>query len=133
MRKSEADRTRKRAGRRLPEAVRRAVAAAQSKKAADVLVLDLRRSEAFADFFLICTGRNVRQLAAIADAIEDALAGVRLRPAHVEGYGRAGWILLDFFDFVVHIFTPETRAFYALERLWGSAEPIEIGEPEPAS
>ena len=63
---------------------------------------------------------------AIADAVEDRRSRAKVRPAHVEGYDRADWILMDFFDFIVHVFTPQTRAFYALERLWGDAEKIEV-------
>lgn len=104
----------------------RAVGAALDKKASDVVVLDLRGTPAFTDFFLLCSGNNQRQVQAIAEAIEAALRAVRLRPSHVEGYDRADWILMDFFTFVVHVFTPQTRAFYSLERLWGDAERIDI-------
>lgn len=106
----------------------RAVRAALDKKATDVVVLDLRGTPAFTDFFLLCSGNNQRQIQTIADAIEESLRGVKLRPSHVEGYNRAEWILMDFFTFVVHVFTPQTRAFYSLERLWGDAIRIEISE-----
>lgn len=106
----------------------RAVRAALDKKATDVVVLDLRGTPAFTDFFLLCSGNNQRQIQTIADAIEESLRGVKLRPSHVEGYNRAEWILMDFFTFVVHVFTPQTRAFYSLERLWGDAVRIEISE-----
>jgi len=117
-------------------AIRRAVDVAHDKKASEVVVLDLRKDAAFTDFFLICSGRHARQVKAIADAIEDALRATGVRPSLVEGRPRAEWILMDFFDFVVHIFTPETRRFYALERLWGTAERLEFpspGEPMPAA
>ena len=130
---AESERTRKRTGSgRLPSAVLKAVEAARSKQAGDTIVLDLRKAAAFTDYFLVCTGRNVRQVKAIADAIEEAFRAVRVRPALVEGYDRAGWVLMDFFDFVVHVFTPEARHFYALERLWGSAERIEFPDAEAA-
>ena len=106
----------------------RAVGAALDKKASEVVVLDLRGTPAFTDFFLLCSGNNQRQVQAIADAIQDALRAIKLRPSHVEGYDRADWVLMDFFTFVVHVFTPQTRAFYSLERLWGDAERIEISE-----
>jgi ribosome-associated protein len=70
---------------------------------------------------------------AIADAIEEALAAARAKPSLVEGYGRAEWVLMDFFDFVVHVFTPDTRRFYALERLWGSAVRVEFPDAEDAA
>ena len=99
---------------------------AHEKKASDVVTLDLRKAQAFTDFFFICTGHNGRQVKAIADAIEAALAEDGIKPAHVEGYAQADWILLDYFTFVVHVFSPELRRFYDLERLWGNAERVEI-------
>lgn len=110
----------------LPEQVERAVRAAEDKKATDIIVLDLRKAAGFTDFFLICSGGNPRQIRAIADSVMAALAGEGVKPAHVEGYDRSEWILLDYFDFIVHIFAPETRLFYDLERLWGNAERIEM-------
>jgi ribosome-associated protein len=77
---------------------------------------------------VLCSGQNTRQVKAIADSIEESLRASKVKPAHVEGYDRAEWVLMDFFSFIVHIFSPNTRAFYALERLWGDAERIEIGE-----
>ena len=102
------------------------IAAALEKKALDVLVLDLRKASAFTDFFVICTGANIRQVQAIADAVQQALGRSGTKPALVEGYDRAEWILIDYFDFIFHVFTPATREFYALERLWGDAERIEV-------
>jgi ribosome-associated protein len=111
---------------RLPAQIDRAIAAAEDKQAVDLVVLDLRKAAGFTDFFLICSGTNTRQVRAIADAVTDTLAGEGARPAHVEGYDRSEWILLDYFDFIVHVFAPETRAFYDLERLWGNADRIEV-------
>src|SRR5689334_3839837 len=111
---------------RLPLQVEHAVRAAEDKKAVDLVVLDLRKAAGFTDYFLICSGGNARQIRAIADAILEGLAVDGAKPAHVEGYDRAEWILLDYFDFVVHIFAPETRAFYGLQRLWGNAERVEV-------
>lgn len=102
------------------------IAAALDKKATDVVVLDLRKASAFTDFFVICTGTNVRQVHAIADAVQAAIGQTGAKPALVEGLGRAEWVLIDYFDFIVHIFTPATREFYSLERLWGDAERIEV-------
>jgi ribosome-associated protein len=115
---------------RLPKDVAAAIAAAQDKKGSELIVLDLRRSSAFTDYFVLCTGQNQRQVKAIADAVEEALKRAKLRPAHVEGYDRAEWVLLDYFTFIVHIFTPATREFYGLERLWGQAVRITVAEPE---
>jgi ribosome-associated protein len=111
---------------RLPSQIDRAVNAAEDKKALDLVVLDLRKAAGFTDFFVIASGANARQVRAIADAVTEALAADGVKPAHVEGYDRSEWILLDYFDFVVHVFAPETRMFYGLERLWGSAERIEV-------
>jgi ribosome-associated protein len=106
--------------------IERAVRAAEDKKAEDLVVLDLRKAAGFTDFFVICSGGNARQIRAIADGVMEALARDGVEPAHVEGYDRSEWILLDYFDFVVHVFGPETRVFYGLERLWGNAERVEI-------
>jgi len=111
---------------RLPAQVERAIAAAEDKKVRDLVVLDLRKAAGFTDFFLIGTGGNARQIRAIADSVIEALAADGSKPAHVEGYDRSEWILLDYFDFIVHIFTEETRLFYGLERLWGNADRVDI-------
>jgi ribosome-associated protein len=111
---------------RLPAAIGAAIEAAQGKKASHVVVLDLRKSSAFTDYFILCTGQNVRQVTAIADAVQESLRALKLRPTHVEGYDHAEWVLMDYFDFIVHAFTPSTREFYSLDRLWGQAERIEI-------
>ena len=124
---------RKRPSRKFPAQVQRAIDAAHDRKAIDLVVLDLRPAEGFTDYFVIVTGANTRQIQAISDAIQAAVGSKGDKPAHIEGGDRAGWILLDYFDFIVHVFSPESRAFYALERLWGSAERIEVPEPKPRS
>ena len=111
---------------RLPAQVVQATRAAEDKKATDVVVLDLRKAAGFTDYFVLCSGSNARQIRAIADSVMAALADEGVKPAHVEGYDRADWVLLDYFDFIVHIFQPETRLFYGLERLWGNAERVEV-------
>jgi ribosome-associated protein len=110
----------------LPDAVATAARAGLAKKAEEVVALDLRSSADFTDFFLVLSGQNQRQLVAIADAVLDALRGLGRRPAHVEGYPRQEWILLDYSGFVVHVMTPRSRAFYDLERLWGGARRVEF-------
>ena len=126
-------RTRKPAatGTGIPAELTAAAKAAHEKKATGVVALDLRKVQAFTDFFFICTGQNARQVKAIADAIETALAAEGQKPAHVEGYDRANWILLDYFTFIVPVFAPDARAFYDIERLWGSAGRVAI--PDPAA
>ena len=116
---------------RLTGEVDKAVRAALDKKASDVVVLDLRNTPAFTDFFILCSGQSTRQVKAIVDAVEEALRAVKVRAAHLEGYERGEWVLMDYFTFIVHVFTPQTRAFYSLERLWGDAERLEISD-EPA-
>jgi len=111
---------------RLPAQIEAEVRAVEDKKALDVVVLDLRKADGFTDFFVICSGANARQVRAIADSVTESLAAEGVRPAHLEGYDRSEWVLIDYFDFVVHVFAPETRMFYGLERLWGSAERIEM-------
>ena len=122
-------RPKKPAAPRLPADVKLVVAAALDKKAIDVVALDLRKASAFTDFFVICTGGNLRQVKAIADGVEEALRAKGLKPALTEGYSRGDWVLIDYFDFIVHIFSPQTREFYGLERLWGDAKRIEIPSP----
>ena len=123
--------TAKPAGKRdkLPKAVTGAVRAALDKKAEDVVVLDLRKAGGFTDFFVICTGGNARQITAIADAVRETLKrDFEERPALAEGIDRSEWILLDYFNFVVHVFSRECRSFYGLERLWGNAERHEFSD-----
>ena len=121
--------TGKRAAPKLPKAVATAVRAARDKKAQDVIVLDLRNAGGFTDYFLICTGNNARQINAIADSVRDILkTELDERPALTEGVDRSEWILLDYFNFVVHVFSRECRSFYGLERLWGNAERHEIAD-----
>lgn len=112
---------------RLPAAVKAAARAALDKKATDVVALDLKKSSAFTDFFVLASGQSQRQITTIAEAVEEALRAKGLRPDHREGFPRQEWILLDYGSFVVHVFTPRMRAFYDLERLWGGASRMEIG------
>src|SRR5919108_5954706 len=120
---------RKAAGGKLPKPVVGAVRAVLDKKATDVVVLDLRKTGGFTDYFVLCTGGNPRQIQAIADSVEMTLKNdLGERPALVEGVEKSEWILLDYFNFVVHVFSRECRSFYGLERLWGSAERHEYSD-----
>lgn len=110
---------------RLPRQIASAVSAAEDKKALDLVVLDLRKAAGFTDYFVICSGANTRQIRAVADGVIEALEAGGVKPSHLEGYDRSEWVLIDYFDFIVHIFTPEMRLFYGLERLWGNAERVE--------
>jgi ribosome-associated protein len=119
---------------RLPKAVVAAVEAARDKKAIDVVVLDLRKAGGFTDYFVVCTGANARQITAIADAVRDTLKrDLGERPALAEGLEKSEWILLDYFNFVVHVFSRECRSFYDLERLWGNAARHEFRDESPPS
>lgn len=104
--------------------VRTAVDAALERKAEDLKVLHLESVTDFTDYFLVMSGTNERQVQAIADSILEALRAEKIRPLHQEGLSRASWVLLDFGDFVVHVFREDTRRFYALERLWGDAPDV---------
>lgn len=104
--------------------VRSAVAAADDRKAIDLKVLHLEKVTDFTDYFLLCSGTSERQVQAIADAVLERLREEKVRPLHMEGYNRGQWVLLDYGDFVVHVFQEEPRKFYALERLWGDAPDV---------
>jgi ribosome-associated protein len=105
------------------------LAAAEAKKAEDVKVLQLpKESSAFTDYFVVCSGSNPRQVQAIADEVDERLSKEGFEPNHREGYDHGEWILLDYVDFVVHIFNENARKFYDLERLWKSATKLEPGE-----
>ena len=104
------------------------VRAAQDRKAVDLDVLDLKDVCSFTDFFVICSGTSTRHIQAIAEAIREQLEKSGVSPAHVEGRHEAEWVLLDYLDFVIHIFSQRARQFYDLERLWKKAVriPVEI-------
>ena len=104
--------------------IAKAVRAALDKKALDVVVLDLRHTHAFTDFFLLCSGQNTRQVQAIADGVEEKLRARKQRARSVEGYNSANWVLADYGDFVLHVFLHERRRFYGLERLWSDAPDV---------
>jgi len=103
-----------------------AVHAADSKQAKDISVLDLRGISSFADFFVIASGGNTRQIQTISDEVETQLKKRGERPNSVEGYTHADWILMDYGDYVVHVFSDKARAYYDLERLWRDAKPIPL-------
>lgn len=103
-----------------------AVRAAESKKAADIKVLDLREITSFADFFVICSAASQRQIQAISDEVEKRLKEEGEAPLSVEGYPNAEWVLMDYGDLLVHIFTAQSRQYYDLERLWRHAKEVPI-------
>jgi ribosome-associated protein len=103
-----------------------AARAADSKKATDIRILDLRDITSFADFFVICTGGNSRQIQAISLEIREQLAERGENPVSVEGFENADWVLADYGDYLVHVFSPKARAYYDLERLWKHAKEVPI-------
>jgi ribosome-associated protein len=106
--------------------VAEAITACQDKKAEELTILELEKdSGAFTDYFVVCSGTNPRQIQAIADEVEERLEKKGMRPAHTEGYKQAEWVLLDYVDFVVHVFSEKARKYYELERLWKSAKQLE--------
>jgi ribosome-associated protein len=113
----------------LKRQVHEAILACQDKKAEEISVLELEKeSGAFTDYFVVCSGTNPRQIQAISDEVEERLEKAGQRPAHVEGYKQADWVLLDYVDFVVHVFSEKSRKYYDLERLWKSARRLELSE-----
>ena len=108
-----------------------AVHACQDKKATDISILQLdAEASGFTDYFVICSGSNPRQIQAIADDVDDRLSAQGLNPTHREGYNSAEWVLLDYVDFVVHVFSETARKFYDLERLWKTATRLELSDLE---
>ncbi len=103
-----------------------AVRAAQSKKAKDIRVLDLREVTSFADFFLVCSGANPKQIQAITEEIGQQLAQRGEYPVSVEGFKNAEWVLADYGDYLVHVFSEKARTYYDLDRLWRHAKVVPI-------
>ncbi len=110
--------------------LREAVRAAQEHKALQLSVLNLAGICSFTDYFLICTGMSTRHTRAITDAILEQLKKSGITPAHIEGYSQAEWVLMDYLDFVVHVFSERARGFYDLERLWKTALRMTVPENE---
>jgi len=104
--------------------VRTAANAALDRKALDLKILDLSGVSDFTDYFVLCSGSSDRQVRAIADHVQEKLREQGLRPLHVEGHDLGRWVLLDYGDFLLHVFDQETRDFYQLERLWSDAAEV---------
>ena len=114
------------------EKARIAADAALDVKALDVVALDVREVSSFADVFVIATGRSDRQVRAIADSIEQAVERAGAPPLGIEGYGEGRWVLIDLDDVIVHVFQPDAREHYDIERLWGDAARLALPAAEPA-
>jgi len=113
---------------KLDDRVMTALRAMSDKKASDVVIIHIGSVAAFTDYFLICSGNSTRQVQAISTEIVDKLREQKVRPTHIEGEKTAEWVLIDFGDFVVHVFTEAARRFYDLERLWRDAETVPLPE-----
>ncbi len=105
---------------------RRAVAIAEDKQAHEIMLLDVRGSTTVADYFVICSADNERQLRAVLKAIDEELSEAGARQPRIEGSPETGWVVLDFADVIIHLFSPDQREFYRLERLWRQAQPIVV-------
>jgi ribosome-associated protein len=113
----------------LKKQVAAAIQACLEKKAEELSILEMEKgSGAFTDYFVLCSGTNPRQVQAIADEVEMRLKAAGIRPNNIEGYNQAEWVLLDYVDFVVHVFSEKARKFYDLERLWKSAKRLNPGD-----
>jgi len=109
------------------EKVQRIIETADEIKAERIETLDVREKTSVADYFVVCTGQNTRQTAAIYNEVHSGMKhDVHLLPSSVDGQSEASWIVADYLDVVLHIFTPESRAYYRLEDLWGDAPPVEV-------
>src|ERR1700747_3516011 len=118
----------------LKKQIAAAIQACLEKKAEELSILEMEKgSGAFTDYFVLCSGTNPRQVQAIADEVELPLKAADIRPAHVEGYKQAEWVLIDYVDFVVHVFSEKARKFYDLERLWKTAKRLEPGDLRTAA
>jgi ribosome-associated protein len=118
----------------LKQQVAAAIQACLDKKAEELSILEMEKgSGAFTDYFVLCSGTNPRQVQAIADEVELRLKAAGVRPTQVEGYRQGEWILVDYVDFVVHVFSEKARKFYDLERLWKTAKRLEPSELKPVA
>jgi ribosome-associated protein len=118
----------------LKKQVAAAINACLDKKAEELTILEMEKgSGAFTDYFVLCSGTNPRQVQAIADEVEMRLKAAAIPPTHVEGYNQGEWILIDYVDFVVHVFSEKARKFYDLERLWKSAKRLQPAELKPVA
>ena len=112
------------------EMTKLAIAALEDKKANDIRVIDIAGVSVIADYFVIASGSNTNQVQAMADSVREALGRAGHEPRQVEGYGSANWILMDYNDIIVHIFSDESRTFYDLERIWRDGKEVSVGEFE---
>ena len=110
------------------EMAKLAVAALEDKKAVDVKVINIEKVSALADYFIIASGTNAHQVQALADNVEEQLGKAGYTPRQIEGYGSASWVLLDYNDIIVHVFTNDSRSFYDLERIWRDGKMVDTDQ-----
>jgi ribosome-associated protein len=110
----------------MKDSLKIALKAADDKKAHDIVILDISHIASFASYFLFCSGESSRQIQAIADEVGARMKASGFKPSHIEGYRNAEWILMDYMDLVVHIFSRNARAYYDLERLWRDGKKLEV-------
>lgn len=109
------------------ETVQAAAKLLDSKKAADITAIEIKELTTIGDYFVIASGSSNAQVKALSDAVEEGLSALGLEPRRIEGYQSAMWVVLDYYDVIIHIFHQQTREFYSLERLWADAPRVELG------
>ena len=108
------------------EALKIAVNALEEKKGEQIKIIDISKISVVADYFVIASGKNVNQIRAMADEVEEKLSKVKIEPKQIEGYNTASWILMDYRDFIIHIFNEEQRLYYDIERIWSDGKNVEV-------
>lgn len=110
------------------EMAKMAIKALEDKKGNDIRVIDIQNVSIIADYFIIASGSNKNQVQSMADNVEEVLGKAGFEPRQTEGYGTATWILMDYNDIIIHIFSEEDRLFYDLERIWRDGQPVDVSE-----
>ena len=108
------------------EALKIAVNSLEEKKGEQIKIIDISKISVVADYFVIASGKNVNQIRAMADEVEEKLSKVKIEPKQIEGYNTASWILMDYRDFIIHIFNEEQRLYYDIERIWSDGKNVEV-------
>lgn len=108
------------------EALKIAITALEEKKGEQIKVIDISNVSVMADYFVIASGKNLNQIKAMADEVEDKLTKIGVEPRQIEGANSSGWILMDYHDFIIHIFNEDMRLYYDIERIWSDGKPVEM-------
>ena len=107
-------------------ALKTAINALEEKKGENIKVIDISGISVMADYFVIASGKNLNQIKAMADEVEDKLSKIGVEPRQIEGANSSGWILMDYHDFIIHIFNEDMRLYYDIERIWSDGKPVEL-------